>query len=112
MRIAMPRGDIHYERFQINNPDGTRADVEFDSIYFTVKKPRNHRVLFQKSLKDETIERLGLGDYQLKINPEDTSNLNYGTYVFDIQLSYRDLLKETFTGTFDLLHEVTYPADE
>ena len=113
MRIAMHRGDIDYERFVINNQDGTVSDVDFDSIYFTVKKTfKDKTVLLQKSLKDNTIEKLGPGDYQLKIERADTSNMAFGRYVFDIQLSYQDILNETFTGDFDLLPEATNPESE
>lgn len=113
MRIAMPRGDVRYERFLINDPNGTGTELDFDNVYFTVKKsPRDRIYMFQKSLKKGTIEKLALGDYQFKIEPQDTNKMNYGKYIFDIQLEYKDILKETFTGEFDLLYEVTYPENE
>lgn len=113
MRIAIPRGDIQYERFLVNDPNGTGTDIDFDSIYFTVKKSAKDRLyFFQKSLKNGTIEKLGLGDYQIKITPEDTKQMSFGRYVFDIQFSYKDILKETFKGDFDVLEEVTYPENE
>ena len=113
MRIAMPRGDIHYERFLVNDPNGTGTDIDFDNVYFTVKKTSKDRLFyFQKSLKKGTVEKIALGDYQIKIEPEDTAKMNYGRYVFDVQLEYKNIIKETFTGTFDLLDEVTYPENE
>lgn len=113
MRIAMHRGDIDYERFVIKNSDGSDTDIEFDSIYFTVKKTfKDSDFLFQKSLKDDTIVKLAPGDYQLKIEKEDTRNMSFGRYVFDIQIGYRNILNETFTGDFDLLPEATYPETE
>lgn len=109
----MHRGDIDYERFLINDPNGTGTDIDFDDIYFTVKKSfRDRLFFFQKSLKNGTIEKLGPGDYQLKIERNDTSKMNFGKYVFDIQVSYKDLLTETWTGDFDLLPEATYPENE
>lgn len=109
----MHRGDIDYERFLINDPDGTTTTTDFDDIYFTVKKTFNDKnYYFQKSLRNGTIEKLGSGDYQIKIERVDTQNMPFGRYVFDIQLSYRDLLTETFTGDFDLLPEATYPMNE
>lgn len=109
----MHRGDIDYERFLINDPNGTGTDIDFDEIYFTVKKSYGDRLFFlQKSLSSGSIEKLGPGDYQLKINRADTAKMNFGKYVFDIQVSYKDLLNETFTGDFDLLPEATYPENE
>lgn len=113
MRIAMPRGDIRYERFLINNPDETRTDIDFDNVYFTVKKSPSDRVyLIKKSLRQGTITKLGLGDYQFKIEAKDTEKMKYGKYIFDIQLSYQDIVKETFSGEFELLYEVTFPDDD
>ena len=113
MRIAMPRGDIHYERFLINDPDGARTDIDFDNIYFTVKKTaRDRSYFFQKSMKAGTIEKLGPGDYQFKIESEDTEHMSYGGYVFDINLKYKNLIDETFKGDFDLLEEVTFTENE
>ena len=113
MRIALPRGDIRYERFLINDPNGTGTDIDFDDVYFTVKKSAKDRLyFFQKSLKAGTIEKLALGDYQLKINPEDTAKMSFGKYVFDVQVSYGNVLKESWKGDFDLLEEVTYPENE
>ena len=113
MRIAMARGDIHWERFLINNPDGSTSDLEFDNIYFTVKKTKKDKqFIFQKSTKDGTIVKLGPGDYQFKIEPEDTNNMVYGEYYSDIQVGYRNLLKETFPITFVLMGEATWAANE
>ena len=113
MLIAMPRGDIRWERFVVDDPDGSRTSLNFDSVYFTVKKcKKDKHFIFQKSTKDDTIEMLDLGDYQFKIEPEDTHNMSYGEYYADIQLTYKDLLKETFPVTFVLYGESTWEANE
>ena len=113
MRIALIRGDIDYERFLVKDKDGNLTDVDFDDVHFTVKKStKDHTVLFQKKLSAGTIEKLGVGDYQVKINPEDTNNLNYGDYVFDFQVSYQNEIKKTFVGKFVIDDEVTYLENE
>ena len=113
MRIAMRRGDIHYERFIIKDPTGTGTDIDFDEVYFTVKKTYEDRpYLFQKVLSKGTIEKLDIGDYQLKIEPSDTENLPYGRYVFDVNIKYQDIIDESFVGIFDLLEEVTFAENE
>ena len=79
----------------------------------TVKKTTKDRLYqFQKRLDDGGIIQLGLGDYQVKIEPEDTAKMFYGNYKFDIQLQYEDQLKETFVGDFVLTDEVTFNENE
>ena len=113
MRIAMPRGDLKWIRFLVNTQNGTSTDLDFTNIYFTVKKNAKDRMyLFQKSLKRNEVYKIGLGDYQLKIDPADTNKLALGDYKFDIQISYKNLLKESFVGDFILKEEVTYYENE
>lgn len=109
----MPRGDIKLVRFLINDPDGTVANIDFTEIHFTVKKTINDKYYkFQKKLSSGGIVKLGPGDYQVKIEPEDTSSMAYGAYIFDVQIQYLDQLKETFCGDFILTGEVTFNENE
>lgn len=113
MRISMPRGDIKWQRFLVNTPNNTATDIDFTSIYFTVKKKSTDRnYLFQKSYKRGEIYKLGPGDYQFKIDPQDTSKLMIGDYKFDIQISYKNLMKESFVGDFVLKEEITLYENE
>jgi len=113
MRVAMPRGDIRLVRFLMKNPDDTTANVSFTEVYFTVKKnTMTKSYCFQKRLSTGGIVKLAPGDYQVKIEPQDTTNMVYGNYKFDIQFEYEDQLKETFVGDFVLTDEVTYPENE
>lgn len=113
MMIRMPRGDIRLVRFLVKDLDGTDTTVDFTEIYFTVKKTtRDREYKFQKRLTRGEILKLGDGDYEVKIEPNDTDNLTYGNYKFDIQLVYATQLKETFVGDFIITDEVTYASNE
>jgi len=113
MRISMPRGDIKWIRFVIITSSGTTTDIDFTNIYFTVKRKSSDKMyLFQKSLKRGEIYKLNAGDYQLKIDPDDTNKLSVGDYEFDIQISYKNLIKESFVGDFVLKKEITYYENE
>lgn len=113
MMIRMPRGDIRLVRFLVNDPNGTATDIDFTEIYFTVKKSSKDRLYqFQKKLSTGGIVKLDPGDYQVKIEPEDTSKMVYGPYKFDVQLQYQNELKETFVGDFILTEEVTFYENE
>lgn len=109
----MPRGDIKLVRFLINDPDGTVANIDFTEIHFTVKKNSNEKYFyFQKKLSTGGIIKLAPGDYQVKIEPGDTSAMAYGAYKFDIQFQYQNQLKETFCGDFILTDEITFNENE
>ncbi len=113
MMIRMPRGDIRLVRFVIEDPDHKTTRVDFSEIYFTVKKTtRDKPFLFQKKLTNNEIVKLDHGDYQLRIEPEDTNELAYGNYKFDVQLEYENEIKETFVGDFIITEEVTYAENE
>ena len=120
MRIQMPRGDLRLVRFLVNDRNGTAADVDFTEIYFTVKRSAGDRLYeFQKRLSTGGITKLRMGDYQLRIDPQDTNKMLVNTprfphYVFDIQLDYKGdyNIKETFTGDLVLTAEVTYAENE
>ena len=113
MRIAMPRGDIKLVRFLVNDPDGTTTHVDFTEVYFTVKKTSKEKMYqFQKRLSTGGMVKLAPGDYQVKMEPDDTSSMAYGNYLFDVQLLFEDQLKETFVGDFVLTNEITHSENE
>jgi hypothetical protein len=113
MRIAMRRSDIKWVRFKVKGPKDCVTDIDFTNIYFTVKKSaKDKNVIFQKSLKNNEIYRIAAGDYQFKIDPPDTRDLAVQDYVFDIQVMYQNIIKETFVGTFAVKEEITYEENE
>ena len=72
---------------------------EGDSVIFTVKKgPKSANALIQKE-----------GPF-VEIEPEDTEDLSYGTYMYDVQLTYADGYKDTFIQNkeFKVLGEETW----
>lgn len=112
MQISLPRGDIRNVRFQVK--DGSEVYTDFTEIYFTVKKNyKTDDVLIQKKLSDESITLDPVSRYfSFKFSPEDTNNLTYGTYVFDIELNKGDVIKQTSLGELTITEEVTFSEDE
>lgn len=115
MRIIMPRGDLYPVRFQVYETETELTHIDFSQIYMTCKRQNTDRTpLFQKSLSGNTIEKLGDGDYQFNIEPEDTNNLQFGEYVFDIELINDNdpRIKQTISGTLRLAEETTWAVNE
>ena len=109
----MPRGDIYPVRFTIYESETEITTIDFTQIYMSCKKSvKDTDVLFQKSLSSGTIVKLGDGNYQFRIEPEDTNNLQFGEYVFDIELIYENDIKQTIYGTLRLSEEVTTAKNE
>lgn len=114
MYIEMPRGDYRPLYFPLKNKDGTVSDLNVDEIYITFKKDTSNssRVLFQKRLSDGDITKDENG-YHFAIMPEDTEDLAYKEYVFDIEIyNETPLIKQTTVGKLKLTGEVTHKKDE
>lgn len=110
LSITMPRGDIRLIRFQVNDlQTGELSQIDFTEIYMSVKENIYERdVIFQKKLSDGGIEKLGVGDYQIKLNASDTEPLDFNKiYPFDIELVFEDEVKQTEYGELTLTPEVT-----
>lgn len=116
--ISMPRGDVVPLEFDIYESDGeTITQMDFDDIFFTVKKnftDRNYK--FQKRLSDGNIVRDRDWHYHILIDAEDTNYLPFGDYVFDIELVKHNLtvpdIKQTIVGKLILSEESTYASNE
>ena len=98
--ITLTRGD--FCSFHVDILDASGNDYELqegDVVYFTVKQStKSEQVLIQKTGVD------------IEIEPEDTQNLQYGSYVYDVQLTYANGRNDTFIGPADFVitEEVTW----
>ena len=114
MEISFHRGDIHSQGFTVLTPDGFPCGIDFDEIYFTVKRSFDDQAyLFQKRLTRGEIIEAETGKYEFTIHPEDTDALSIGEYVFDIEIvDDTEGIKQTTTGKLKLLPEVTFASNE
>lgn len=113
MQISMIRGDIKWLRFIIQSPDGELSHIPFTNIFFTVRSSNRHpATLIRKTLKDGQIYQVGDSDYQMKIASADTKKLLPGSYKFDIQVVYKNLIKESFPGDLFVDHEITIDDED
>lgn len=112
MDIEFTRGDTQFLRFQLKDAEGNLIELsENDKVYFTVKQNQNSEdILIQKKFP----ESISYDDeyYYFTLNSEDTSDLQYGTYQYDIELKSGDYVKTLVFGTITLTEEITHRGNE
>lgn len=110
VNIAMTRGDSEsltvacYEK----EPDGTLSALPFqtgDRVYMTVREDAESDVVLQK-----TVDTFADGKAVIPIDSGDTEGLDFGDYLYDIQVTRADGTVKTLIlpSRFRLSEEVTY----
>lgn len=114
LKIVLPRGDRTSKKIAIREKaTGDITDIEFDDIYFTVKRKYfNQDFVLQKRYSTGEITKDDDGYYRFTIYPEDTDGLPFGDYEFDIEIVRNGSIKHTTVGLFSLTKEVTYATNE
>lgn len=78
--ISFPRGDTFSFVIEITTEDGLPYELkENDKLVFSVKKTSKQKEFLIKKEIDSSLT--------VTLNHEDTSNLPFGTYVYDVQLT-------------------------
>lgn len=102
--IRLTRGDT--ARFQVSVQNDLTGDEyaiqEGDILVLTVKKTVND--------EDYLIRKKITGGTNFHISPSDTSEMSFGSYVYDVELTTADGDVYTIIGpaTFEVLSEVSY----
>lgn len=111
--IEFPRGDTCPLKFNLLDKNNNLIELsQSDEMYFTVKKSFNtSNVIFQKKFTSGNIVKEDDG-YKLILTSDDTGNLNYGSYVFDLCLKSTDLVSTLAIGHLTLTNEVTFKSNE
>ena len=115
MNFIMIRGDTKKIKiFRTKDKEGKEIIKEkVDNLFFTVKENDvTKEMLFQKKLSDNTITYTDDGYYHIVIKPEDTDNLAYGTYFFDIERIIGDDVKTYVVGELEITSEITHHENE
>ena len=100
-RIMMVRGDTYEFTAEF-----VGMTVDLDSAYFTVRKTYESDVVFQKSI-GSGITKVDTGMYHVEIEPADTSNLPYGDYVYDFEVTIGTKVKTILRGMFKIDPDAT-----
>lgn len=112
MDLEFTRGDTQYIKFQLKDGNGENLRLtNSENLYFTVKENQNSKkILIQKTFPTEI--KYSDGYYIFEITSEDTSDLAYNTYQYDIELKSGDYVKTLGLGTITLTDEITFKGDE
>lgn len=101
--ITMVRGDT--ASFGIKFKDN--PDIELESAFLSAKTDYEATTyLFQKSL-NRGISKVGDGEYIVRIAPEDTDELDEGTYCYDCKFGVNGDVFTILRGLLIILPKVT-----
>ena len=96
----MTRGDTLRANVNITRDGEPYVPEEGDSIRFAVKRDYKDTALL-------ILKNISIGTLVLKVDPEDTKPLDFGKYVYDIQMTFADGSVDTFiSGKLVLTPEV------
>ena len=107
-----PRGDTVPISFDLTDKNGNPLNLDDVEIYFTVKKNYNK--------SDYVIQkRYSIGDIEINgtkasfiLEHNDTAELKYGEYVYDIEFLSGDYVKTILRGIITLTEESTHKSNE
>ena len=115
MDLEFTRGDTQLLKLQLKDKNGERLQLATgDMLYFTVRKtPTDKKVWLQKKLGDGITYTEEDNYYRFRLESDDTANMPYGTYGYDIQIKTSEGIVITIEiGSITLTEEYTWKEDE
>lgn len=110
--FEFPRGDTCPVKFTIT-ANGEEVDLSLATeIYFTIKKNYTTSTAILQKKKSTGGITVNGSEGSLVLTHNDTKELSYGTYVYDIQIVSGDYVKTGVLGTITLTNESTHYANE
>ena len=109
MELEFTRGDSYPFYFSIKDKEGTTLTKEdIQTLTLTCRKypDKNFPEIFSKNIED-----FELGEdncYHCEFKPEDTQDLRYDTYYFDIEVVLKNGYTKTLFSSFKLTKECTF----
>lgn len=109
--MEITRGDYDVFKFK-RTMNGEVIETMPDKVYFTVKRSEyEDDFLFQKRLNEGIVIDKDF-IYNVEITPEDTNDLDFGDYIYDIEIVAGDKPKTIDKGVFKITYEVTTAKNE
>lgn len=114
MDFEFPRGDTFLFKFRLKDKNGEEIVLGVgDKLYFTVKKSSKSTDRAIQKITPSGIVYEEDGYYHITIDSNDTAELDYGTYQYDIELkTATGVVKTLILGSITLTDEITFKGDE
>lgn len=114
ININITRGDNRTFKFQRTTEQGAVITDTPDEMYITFKANNLQEQFFIQKVfsKQEITFDSSKNEYRFEITPEDTNELAYGDYVFDIEITDDDKVKTIAEGTLTINPEVTFASNK
>ncbi len=107
MKLFMTRGDTMPLKFQRKDAEGKVITTSPSEMTFTVKRSWDvENALICKHLADMTKDEENV--WHVAIEPENTENLPYGAYVWDIEVVTAEYVCTIAKGELMLTEEATW----
>lgn len=104
VKWSMVRGDTLAFKVEIESDD---TPTDLDGIAFSCKADTSSdEYVFKKTLGDG-VTREAAGQYRVRVAPEDTAEIDPGTYAIDLQLKVNNDVATPILGTLKVLQDVT-----
>ena len=109
--IKNVRGDTYSIGFKVEG-----INQELDNVYFTCRDNLTDEsvILFQKSLNDGITLVDQIEDtysYNVRVAPEDTRNIQSGTYYYDLQININEDIFTIMRGKFIIEQDCTWEEE-
>ena len=115
MDFEFPRGDTKpLLKFKLLDKNGEEIELSnTDKLYFTVKKDAYSTDVVIQKTRGNGITITEDGYIHIRLESDDTAELDYGTYGYDISIKTESGIVKTLTiGTITLTEEYTFKGDE
>ena len=106
--VKFVRGDTCLFKVQLSSTGDKSLNMsDIDTIFITCRKTpdKDSDILFQKTKEDIVIDQDAFLHFQF--NPDDTENLYYGLYYFDIEITLKSGYRKSKLYQFELTEETT-----
>ena len=108
--LKVIRGDTNNFKFSRKDNEGNVITEMASKIFFTVKNSYNSsNIEIQKTIEDMDFNE---GVYTFVIDGNDTDEMSYGTYKYDLEVVEDDYKQTISIGDFVVMEEVTFTSDE
>ena len=106
--VKFVRGDTCLFKVQLSSTGDESLNMsDIDTIFITCRKTpdKDSDVLFQKNKDDIELDENAY--LHFKFEPEDTENLYYGLYYFDVEITLKSGYRKSKLYQFELTEETT-----